>query len=202
MCSSDLLGGTHYFDISVNTTTGVVTFSENTDAGVSIYNATGGTGSFDEAALLTVSGGTLNIVQTVTDKDGDALSASLSLGSGVFAIQDSGPSLTGTAIGAADKLTLDESTGTTEQTAATETASAVYTTTAGLHSTTANFADNFAGVIDAGADGVGSTTYALNLAAATVGGTVASGMYAVAAGGGQGSALNLYVDAKIGRAHV
>jgi hypothetical protein len=53
------------------------------------------TASDDDAETLTVSGGTLTAVQTLTDADGDTDTAELDLSAGVFTIEDDGPTLSG-----------------------------------------------------------------------------------------------------------
>jgi T1SS-143 domain-containing protein len=80
-------GGTDYFTISINSVTGVVTFTQLNP----IWNPTPGS-SYDEAAALnTAAAANVQVVQSVTDADGDTATASLNIGQGVFSIQDDGP---------------------------------------------------------------------------------------------------------------
>ncbi|MGC5195849.1 DUF5801 repeats-in-toxin domain-containing protein, partial [Aphanothece microscopica] len=82
--------GTNYFTISVDPATGVVTFTQL----AAIWHPIPGTGSFDEPATLTLADpAALQIVQTITDFDGDKDSAGVNLGAGVFTIEDDGPTL-------------------------------------------------------------------------------------------------------------
>jgi hypothetical protein len=67
--------------------TGVVTFSQLNP----IWHPTPGS-SFDEAAVLSTSlASNLQVIQSITDADGDVDSASINIGQGVFSIQDDGP---------------------------------------------------------------------------------------------------------------
>src|SRR5207253_2565869 len=115
----------------------------------------------------------LQVVQTITDADGDHVSTPINLGTGVFTIQDSGPTAS-TVTGTTDTLVLDES-----RPVGTDTV--VHIAPNGLATVTANFADNFTGG-SYGSDGAGNTVYKLVL----TGTDVASGLYAL--------------DPKIGRA--
>jgi uncharacterized protein YegL len=79
-------GGTDYFTISVDPTNGEVTFTQINN----IWHAD--TGSDDDTSTLNLSSANLlQLVQTVTDADGDSDTASLDLGQGVFQIEDDGP---------------------------------------------------------------------------------------------------------------
>ena len=76
-----------YFTIEINTTTGVVTFTQ-----LSPIWHPDLTDSFDETATLnTEAAGDIVVRQTVTDSDGDFDTADADVGRGVFAIQDDGP---------------------------------------------------------------------------------------------------------------
>ena len=80
------VGATAYFTITVNPGTGAVTFTQLQN----IWHSN--TGSDDDSSTLTLSSADLlKLVQTVTDADGDSDSASINLGSGVFSIEDDGP---------------------------------------------------------------------------------------------------------------
>src|SRR6185436_16197947 len=96
------VGATTYFTISIDTTTGVVTFTQSNN----IWHAN--TGSDDDTQTLTLANANLlQLVQTVKDADGDSDTAALNLGTGVFQIEDDGPNAV-TAGVANDTLVLDE----------------------------------------------------------------------------------------------
>ncbi|MCC8970139.1 beta strand repeat-containing protein [Bradyrhizobium brasilense] len=155
------VGGTNYFTITIDPSTGIVTFAQLNNIWHSDPT------NPDDAATLTLSAANLlQVVQTITDADGDSVSTSLNLGTGVFTIQDSGPTA-GTVTGPTDTLVLDET-----RPVGTDTAGG--TAPNGLVSVTANFSDNFTGG-SYGSDGAGSTTYTLKL----TGSNVASGLYAL-----------------------
>ena len=81
------VGGTEYFRISIDAATGVVTFSES----INVWHAN--TLSDDDTSTLTLANAAdLQVVQTVTDADGDKDTAAINLGTGVFQIEDDGPS--------------------------------------------------------------------------------------------------------------
>ena len=80
---SGVIGTTEYFVISVDFD-GKVTFTQEQN----IWHPD--TASNDESVSIAPDGGTLSLVQTITDGDGDVDSASVDL-SGAFSIQDDGP---------------------------------------------------------------------------------------------------------------
>ncbi|HET7804035.1 MAG TPA: DUF5801 repeats-in-toxin domain-containing protein, partial [Pseudolabrys sp.] len=80
--------GKTYFTISIDPTTGEVTFASAADT--SIWHPIPNN-SNDTATLTLASADLLQVVQTVTDSTGDAASASVDLGTGVFEIRDDGP---------------------------------------------------------------------------------------------------------------
>ena len=81
------VGSTVYFSISVDSMSGEVTFTQFNN----IWHSN--TGDHDDSGTLTLSNASwLQLVQKVTDGDGDWDTASINLGSGVFKIQDDGPS--------------------------------------------------------------------------------------------------------------
>ncbi len=104
-------------------------------------------------------GDKIRAVVTVTDRDGDTVSDSVSIGN-LILFQDDGPQVTVTASASADALVVDE-------------------TLLGTNAT-ANFANNFTSVPNYGADGAGSVTssYALSISASGA----ASGVTDVATG--------------------
>ncbi|MBB4369438.1 hypothetical protein GGD63_002226, partial [Bradyrhizobium sp. cir1] len=162
--SGDTISGTAngvtYFTITVNETTGDVTFTQLQN----LWHPN--TGDSDDAATLTTSAGVLQIVQTITDADGDHVSTPIDLGTGVFAIQDDGPTAGHLSDVFRDTLILDESA------LGTDTAGGA--APVGRATLTANFADNFT-VGSYGTDGPGTTKYTLTLN----GSNVASGLYAL-----------------------
>ncbi|WP_432215242.1 DUF5801 repeats-in-toxin domain-containing protein [Sphingomicrobium maritimum] len=80
--------GNTYFQIAVNATTGELTFTQTKN----VWHPN--TGSDNEAVSFSLSGGSLEIVQTLTDFDGDSSSAGIDIGS-AFTILDDGPDLSG-----------------------------------------------------------------------------------------------------------
>jgi hypothetical protein len=84
-------GGTDYFTIEIDTTTGEVTFTQLANIWHSDPN------DDDDTETLTAAAGAVKITKTVTDADGDSETAEIDLSTGVFQIEDDGPILTGTA---------------------------------------------------------------------------------------------------------
>ncbi|MCL6698541.1 DUF5801 domain-containing protein [Sphingomonas sp. NSE70-1] len=83
------VGATPYFTISINPTTGVVTFTQL----LNVWHAN--TGSDDDTSTLTTAAAAnVQVVQRVTDADGDFDTATVSVGQGVFHIEDDGPEFT------------------------------------------------------------------------------------------------------------
>jgi hypothetical protein len=79
---------TDYFTISIDPTTGVVTFTQSNN----IWHSD--PANDDETETLTMAdAGDLQVTQTVVDDDGDSESASIDLGAGVFQIEDDGPTV-------------------------------------------------------------------------------------------------------------
>ncbi len=76
--------GVDYFTIAVDDT-GTVTFTQLNN----IWH--GDAGDADDAEALSLAAGTLVVQQTVTDQDGDSVTADLDLSAGVFVIEDDGP---------------------------------------------------------------------------------------------------------------
>ena len=124
------VGATTYFTIQIDPATGVVTFTDNTANNLWHSN----TGNPDDPQTLTLSDPSLlQLVQTVTDADGDSDTAALNLGSGVFTVQDDGPDAVVVNPTAA-AIVLDESP--------------VAPNGDGIVSATGNFALNFAAAAD------------------------------------------------------
>ncbi len=97
---NDIVGtanGDEYIRISVDAS-GVVTFSQSKN----VWHAV--TTDDDDTSTLTLENANLlQLVQTVTDADGDVDTASINLGTGVFQIEDDGPALVASAVGAVDE---------------------------------------------------------------------------------------------------
>ena len=101
------IGAITYFTIKINPATGVVTFTDNTANNLWHSN----TGNPDDPQTLTLANANLlQLVQTVTDADGDSDTAAINLGTGVFTIQDDGPDAVVVNATAA-AIVLDESAG-------------------------------------------------------------------------------------------
>nr|WP_294846917.1 tandem-95 repeat protein [uncultured Sphingomonas sp.] len=79
------VGGVDYFTISINATSGLVTFTQLSN----IWH--GNTGSDDDAQILTAALNSIQVKQTVTDGDGDVASATVDISRNVFQIEDDGP---------------------------------------------------------------------------------------------------------------
>ena len=82
--------GTNYFTITIDPATGIVTFTELNN----IWHPIAGSSAAaldDTATLNTLAANLIQVVQTVTDFDGDTDTASIDIGQGVFQIQDDGP---------------------------------------------------------------------------------------------------------------
>ncbi|WP_374381767.1 DUF5801 repeats-in-toxin domain-containing protein [Dongia sp.] len=177
--------GSDYFTITVDQN-GNVTFSQQQN----IWHSN--TGNDDDSQSLNMdSGSWLQIVQKLTDADGDWDTAAIDLGKGVFKIEDDGPDAKVDQCKPVATLVLDET-----RPIGTETDGDY--NPAGKQTVTASFAANFnAGNLDFGSDGPGSVAYSLSLHHNGAG----SGLYALdpsdtvngVDGIGQGSEINLYL---------
>ena len=151
-------GGTLAFTITLDPTTGLVTFTEyRAVTQPSGTNPDGGEG-------VSLNAGIVNLVATITDKDGDFQTAKLDLGSRLT-ITDDGPSITAT--GTAPLLTLSETHLTATALDGNIAGSAP---NAALTITSGDFSTAFTSV--QGADGA-TTSYALTI---TGGNGTASGL--------------------------
>ncbi len=160
--------GTH-FTISVDAMTGEVTLTNGPE---NVWHSN--TGDHDDTATLTAAAGSLLVRQTVTDADGDTASDVLDLSSGVFKIEDDGPSALAGPLTEDDMAVIDESP--------------VPPDGDGVASASFSVADNFATGVDYGTDGAGSESYALELPVEDV----ASGLFALnPPGTGPGEAILL-----------
>jgi len=81
-------GSTDYFTISINPATGVVTFTQLAN----VWHADT-VDDDDTSSLMTDAAANIQVVQTVTDSDGDFDTASVNIGQGVFHIEDDGPEI-------------------------------------------------------------------------------------------------------------
>ncbi|MBN7756657.1 VWA domain-containing protein [Nitratireductor aquimarinus] len=161
-----------YFTITVDDT-GTVTFTQLNNIWHSDVE------DADDAEVLSLAADTLVLQQTVTDQDGDSVTADLDLSGGVFEIEDDGPVLGEVTAVAAGALTLDESLASD----------------GGLASDTLALAGHFAAV-NYGTDGAGTTTYGFALSGS--GDPVASGLYALNSVDGtftQGTEITLSLSA-------
>ncbi len=132
------VGAVNYFTLTIDPTTGEVTLALLDN----VWH--GDTASADDSVVLSVDGGVLTLVQTVTDADGDRASASVDLGANdVFRFEDDGPSISAGSA-ANDSLQVDESN-------------------LSLNAST-SFASLFTSSF--GADGAGTLVYSLNVSAA------------------------------------
>ena len=178
------MGAVEYFRISIDPATGDVTFTQTTN----VWHAN--TGSDDDTSTLTLANAAdLQVVQTVTDFDGDSATASLNLGAGVFQIEDDGPDAA-VANATAAAIVLDET-----RPLGTDSVGGVAPT--GVASATGDFSANFAAA-DFGSDGAGSVSYKLTLSGEGIG----SGLFALDPADtetvidplGQGLQILLYVN--------
>jgi VCBS repeat-containing protein len=96
--------GTTYFTIVIDPSTGVVTFTPASSTSIWHSNPN----SPDDIATVTLANpGDLQVVQTVTDSNGDSAAAAIDLGQGVFQIRDDAPTAHITAVGETS-LSVDE----------------------------------------------------------------------------------------------
>ncbi|MGL5812647.1 MAG: retention module-containing protein, partial [Aeromonas sp.] len=167
--------GVDYFTLTIDPVSGAVTLALLDN----VWH--GDTGNHDDSVSLTLEGGALTLVQTVTDADGDSAKASLDLGvNGTFRFEDDGPTVClveeAPSLGS---VKVDESLPALGGAYGDGVVSA--TLAAAL--VQAQFSHAF------GADGAGSVGYSLALS----GSNVASGLYAVdpSAINGQGAQILL-----------
>ena len=144
--------GVGYFTITVDPDDGIITFTQLEN----IWHPSAGDGD-DLAALVTQNSADLQVTRVVSDGDGDVSVAGISLGNGVFRIEDDAPTATVLANQVAT-ITLDESRP------------------GGIVSATHDFSGNFSA--DFGADGEGEISYNMALN----GPNVSSGLYALEPG--------------------
>ncbi len=130
------------------------------------------TSSNNEQTLLTALPNTLKITASITDQDGDSASTSIDASSGIFAFQDSGPSVDPSKVGTLSPLVTDDDTLNVN--AATSLSSL------------------FSSAFTPGADGTQSIAYSLDLSAQDAN----SGLHALNPSGGpiQGPEILLHRD--------
>ncbi|WP_275426640.1 retention module-containing protein [Aeromonas allosaccharophila] len=136
------------------------------------------TGSNDDASTLNVAAGQLNIVQTVTDGDLDSVQSRFDVGSsGVFKVEDDGPSSSVQAEASLKAAVVDESLATLGGAQGDGVAQSYLDASSieGLFNYTY------------GADGAGSRVFSLELAGRDVG----SGLFALGSDGAKGSEIVL-----------
>ncbi len=179
--------GNTYFELTV-ASNGDVTLTQTQN----IWH--GDTSSDDDQEVLTVTGGTLKVVQTIVDADGDSDMAMLDLSSGVFKFEDDGPTPVTPAILTGDDMAIvdesaDDGSDPDGDNGAPE----------GTTSATVTLSDNFNhGTFDYGTDGPGSVSYALVLSSEGL----SSGLFALDPNDtetvidpvGQGDPILLYTD--------
>ncbi len=131
------------------------------------------TSSNNEQTLLTALPNTLKITASITDQDGDSVSTSIDASSGIFAFQDSGPSVDPSKVGTLSPLVTDDDT-------------------LNLDATT-SLSSLFSSAFTPGADGTQSIAYSLALSAQDAN----SGLHALNPSGGpnQGPEILLHRDA-------
>ena len=157
---SGMANGTEYFVISVDENTGEVTFEQTAN----VWHAD--PTSDDDTSSLDAADGTITLVQTITDADGDSDSASIDLSNNVFNIEDDGPTASTPDGSELPTLVVDESPLGEDEGGDND--------PAGVRTATADFSGAFSGS-DAGTDGLGSVLYALSLHGSNLG----SGLYAL-----------------------
>lgn len=152
------------FTVSVDAGTGEVTLNQLRAVDHADANDANDPVSFAAADLIT-------LTATIIDSDGDNAAATADI-AGAMTFLDDGPDAV-VVNAVADMLVLDES--------------ALPADGDGIRTVSASLADNFAAVIDYGADGAGSVDYALLLSADGIG----SGLFALGANGAQGAEILL-----------
>ena len=137
-------GSSPYFSISVDAETGKVTFVQYQN--VFHSDAT----NHDDAVSIHLLEGSILLTATATDGDGDTASASLDLSSGIFVIQDDGPSVVGESM----TETIDEANINTDYSVGTEPGEGP-----------ALISGTLAGLVDFGTDGQGHFAFTEDAAA-------------------------------------
>jgi VCBS repeat-containing protein len=137
-------GSSPYFSISVDAETGKVTFVQYQN--VFHSDAT----NHDDAVSIHLLEGSILLTATATDGDGDTASASLDLSSGIFAIEDDGPSVVGEPM----SVTIDEANINTDYSVGTEPGAGP-----------ALISGTLAGLVDFGTDGQGHFAFTEDAAA-------------------------------------
>ena len=173
------------FTIQMNAN-GTVTLTQNVPLEHNVDGAPGA--PHNDALDLT---GLINATITITDGDGDSATASAPIGDNLVFLDD-GPDAQVDGQATLDQLVLDETRPLGTETDGDS-------NPAGLATVQANFANNFVGPVDYGADGAGTTTYSLFLS----GNGIGSGLYALdptdtstgdGDGFGQGAEITLSIN--------
>ena len=134
-------GSSPYFRISVDAETGKVTFAQYQN----VFHPDAD--NHDDAVSLDLLQGSILLIATATDGDGDSASASLDLSSGIFVIEDDGPSVVGEPM----TVTIDEANINTDYSVGTEPGGGP-----------ALISGTLAGLVDFGTDGQGHFAFIEN----------------------------------------
>jgi T1SS-143 domain-containing protein len=132
------VGDVAYFSISVDSETGVVSFTRYQN----VWHDD--SGDHDDSAFLNALEGTVLLTATATDMDGDSASAALDLGSGVFSIEDDGPALNNETI---------------FETVSEANIASDYSTGTAANEGPATVSGNLAGLVDFGTDGMNAFAF-------------------------------------------
>ncbi len=137
-------GSSPYFSISVDAETGKVTFVQYQN----VFHPDAD--NHDDAVSLDLLQGSILLTATATDGDGDSSSATLDLSSGIFGIEDDGPSV----VGEPEVGTIDEANIETDYSVGTEPGGGP-----------ALISGSLAGLVDFGTDGQGHFAFTDDAAA-------------------------------------
>ena len=137
-------GASPYFSISVDAETGKVTFAQLQN----VWH--GDTEDHDDAVSIELLEGSILLTATATDGDGDSASATLDLSSGIFGIEDDGPSVVGEPV----PVTIYEANINTDYSVGTEPGEGP-----------ALIAGTLASLVDFGTDGMGHFAFTEDAAA-------------------------------------
>ncbi len=156
------VGTTKYFSISADTATGEVTFTQSEN----VWHPTAGStpADHDDPAVIDAAAGSIGLKMTLTDKDGDSASDTLDLSTGVFTIEDDGPTANSVDSDPAATLKLDESLLPSDTPPGD-----------GIRTTFADYSGHFGTTNDFGTDGKGSIGYSMALNGSSLG----TGLYAL-----------------------
>lgn len=137
-------GSDPFFRISVDAETGKITFAQYQN----VFHPD--TADHDDVVSLNLAKGSILLTATATDGDGDSSSATLDLSSGIFGIEDDGPSV----VGEPEVGTIDEANIETDYSVGTEPGGGP-----------ALISGSLAGLVDFGTDGQGHFAFTDDAAA-------------------------------------